>query len=118
MALKYKGFDFIGFIGVCLSAYGIFQNNENNLLLAGWFAALLLWIGHIIDSLLSYNLHSKREQEIDKLKILNDKLNKTISSLQVELNTSKRTIENQQYMITQMYQNNETSYQPIPRQTN
>ncbi|OBX02226.1 hypothetical protein [Gallibacterium genomosp. 1] len=117
--MKYKGFDFIGLIGAGLSAYGIFQNNENHLLLAGWIAALLLWIGHIIDTAISYNLHCKREEKLEELNQKNDELLQTISSLTSELNISKRTIENQQYTITVLMQNQSqqnTLQQATPRQ--
>lgn len=118
--MKYKGFDFIGFFGVGLSAYGIFQNNENNLLLAGWIAAGLLWIGHIIDTFISYNLHCKREKKLDLLEQENKELQKEISSLNTELHISKRTIEQQQYTITILMQSQEQQKalpQATPRQT-
>lgn len=118
--MKYKGFDFIGLIGVGLSAYSIFQNNENNLLLAGWIAALLLWVGHIIDTFISYNLHCKREKELEELKQENKEQQQVISSLNTELSVSKRTIENQQYTITILIQNQEQQNvlpQATPRQT-
>lgn len=116
--MKYKGYDFIGLIGAGLSAYGIIQNNENTLLLAGWIAALLLWIGHIIDSVISYKVHCKREIEIKDLNQKNEELQQRIVTLQVELNTSKRTIENQQYVITDFFKNNQPNQpqQAIPRQ--
>lgn len=121
MKLKYKGYDFIGVIGAGLSAYGIVQNqNENYLLWAGWVAALLLWVGHIIDGILSYSIHCKREEEINKLNKKTEELSKAINSLTTELESSKRTIENQQYVITVFTKNQQsqnTFSQVVPRQT-
>ena len=122
MKLNYRGYDFIGIIGAGLSAYGIVQNqnNENYLLWAGWLAALLLWIAHIIDGILSYSIHCKREEEIDNLNKKIEELSKKINHFTAELESAKRTIDNQQYAITVLTQTTQPQNsfsQVVPRQT-
>ncbi|AWB55759.1 hypothetical protein ROV42_02150 [Pasteurella multocida] len=109
MTFKYKGIDFVSLIGVLISIYGAYQSTADKWLFVGWAAAGLVWIGHIIDSVLSYKTHMRREDHLSELESTITELNETINQLNSDLYIQRRNAESQLFMINMLMSRSDAS---------